>query len=216
MTCVNGPPASAAHCDSSDLTNANLTHANLSGAVLSANTSQGPDQPLRVGDRICQSERGRSQGADLSTGNGRANFGGANLAGANMVNGDFGAASFTNAKLTGASLTGAVMASVVEPFGVTVYATLTGATLTWHPPCPSNQSVTATSQAGAVVTWPTPAGIPGATPGSCTPASGSTFPLFSSTVACQVLDNNGDVATGDVPSERTAHDPVLHPSPCPL
>ena len=38
MTCVNGPPASAAHCDSSDLTNANLTHANLSGAVLSAQT----------------------------------------------------------------------------------------------------------------------------------------------------------------------------------
>ena len=47
-----------------------------------------------------------------------------------------------------------------------------------------------------MATWPTPAAIPGATPGSCTPASGSTFPLFSSIVACQVLDNNGDVATG--------------------
>ena len=40
-----------------------------------------------------------------------------------------------------------------------------------------------------------PGGPPGATPGSCEPASGSTFPLFSSTVTCQVLDAYGDVAT---------------------
>jgi hypothetical protein len=33
-------------------------------------------------------------------------------------------------------------------------------------------------------------------PGACTPASGSTFPLFTSTVTCQVLDYDGDVATG--------------------
>ena len=47
-----------------------------------------------------------------------------------------------------------------------------------------------------MATWSTPSGIPGATPGNCTPASGSTFPLFISTVTCQVLDTNGDVATG--------------------
>ena len=61
---------------------------------------------------------------------------------------------------------------------------------------PSDQDVPATSQAGAVATWTTPAALPGATPGSCTPLPGSTFPLFSSTVACQVFDATGDEATG--------------------
>jgi Bacterial Ig domain len=56
--------------------------------------------------------------------------------------------------------------------------------------------VSATSAAGAVATWATPSGIPGATPGSCTPTSGSTFPLFSTTVSCQVLDAANDIATG--------------------
>jgi hypothetical protein len=61
---------------------------------------------------------------------------------------------------------------------------------------PSNQSVTATSQAGAVATWASPPAEMGTFSGSCTPASGSTFPLFSSTVTCQVLDDYGNVATG--------------------
>ena len=196
VTCMNGPPPSAANCVITDLTSANLTHANLSGAVLSANTTMGPISLYGLATGSANLSGADLEGADLSTGNGRANFGGANLAGANMGNGDFGAANFTNANLTGATLTGAVMASVVEPFGVAVYATLTGANLTGTLLVPPNQSVTATSQAGAVATWSTPPAIPGATPGSCTPASGSTFPLFSSTVTCQVTDNNGDVATG--------------------
>ncbi len=74
---------------------------------------------------------------------------------------------------------------------------MTGANLTGTILVPPNQSVTATSPAGAVATWSTPAGLPGATPGNCTPTSGSTFPLFSTnTVICQVLDGAGDVATG--------------------
>ena len=36
----------------------------------------------------------------------------------------------------------------------------------------------------------------GASPGSCSQASGSTFPLFSTSVTCQVFDGNGDSATG--------------------
>jgi uncharacterized protein YjbI with pentapeptide repeats len=196
VTCTNGPPATAANCVITDLTNANLTRANLSGAVLSANTTKGPISIYGLATGSANLSGADLEGADLSTGNGRANFTGANLAGANMANGNFGAANFTNANLTGATLTGAVMASDVEPFGVTVYATLTGANVTSTLLVPSNRSVTATSQAGAVATWSTPSGIPGATPGSCTPASGSTFPLFTSTVTCQVRDNNGDVATG--------------------
>jgi hypothetical protein len=73
---------------------------------------------------------------------------------------------------------------------------LAGANFTDTILVPSNQSVTATSEAGAVATWSTPSGLPGATPGSCTPASGSTFPLFSSTGTCQVFDATGGEATG--------------------
>ncbi len=80
--------------------------------------------------------------------------------------------------------------------GQTFNATLTGAKLTGTILVPSNHTVTATSSAGAVVTWPKPASIPGATPGSCSPPSGSTFPLFKTTVTCQVTDYSGNVATG--------------------
>jgi uncharacterized protein YjbI with pentapeptide repeats len=47
-----------------------------------------------------------------------------------------------------------------------------------------------------VVTWPTPQSLPGATPGTCTPSSGSTYPVGTTTVTCQVLDDQGDVASG--------------------
>jgi Bacterial Ig domain/HYR domain len=47
-----------------------------------------------------------------------------------------------------------------------------------------------------VVTWSTPPSLPGATPGACTPPTGSTFPLGTSTVTCQVLDAANEVAMG--------------------
>ncbi len=165
-------------CPVTDLADANLTDANLTGVVFlaSAVINDPPFPPLEEGD---------------------AELAGANLSGANLSN-DVLVADLTNANLTGATLTGAVMSSVIEPFSFKVDATLSGANFTNTILVPSNESVTATSQAGAVATWSTPAGISGATPGSCTPESGSTFPLFSSTVTCQVLDadNNSDVATG--------------------
>ena len=118
------------------------------------------------------------------------------LSGANLTNVNFGVANLTNANLTGANLAGASFEASNSEFGITVDATLTGANFTGTILVPSNQTVTATSQAGAVATWTTPTPLPAATPGSCTPASGSSFPLFSSTVTCQVLDANNDVATG--------------------
>lgn len=125
-----------------------------------------------------------------------ADFAGLNVSGANMAS-DFGGVDFTDANLTGADLTNANLDTLSTSLGTqTLGATLTGANLTDTILVPLTQSVTATSQAGAAVTWTTPSGIPDATPGSCTPASGSTFPLFASTVTCQVLDANNDVATG--------------------
>ena len=132
----------------------------------------------------------------MSTDAGLVDFTGANLSGADLAGTDLAGAKLINSNLTGATLTGASMSGSTGDFPGPVDATLTGANLTGTILVPSNQSVTATSQAGAVATWPTPAGIPGATPGSCTPPSGSTFPIFTTTVTCQVLDANADVATG--------------------
>jgi uncharacterized protein YjbI with pentapeptide repeats len=116
-------------------------------------------------------------GANLSG----ASLKSANLSGANLTDADLASTTLTDANLSGANLT---------------FATLTNANLTGTILVPSNQSVTATSQAGATVKWSTPPALAGATPGTCTPASGSTFPLFTTTVTCQVLDAFSDIATG--------------------
>jgi uncharacterized protein YjbI with pentapeptide repeats len=124
--------------------------------------------------------------------------------------------------LTGANLSGANLANVIfSPYDTiipngSVGVTLTGANVTGTILVPPNQSVAATSAAGSTVTWSTPAGLPGATPGTCTPASGSQFPLFTTTVTCQVLDTAGNVATGtfqvDVTPTTQYFDRTLIPS----
>jgi uncharacterized protein YjbI with pentapeptide repeats len=165
-------------CNEADLTDANLMSANLTNIVVAyavaTNCSPFPCSFSAI-----------------------ASFRGANLSGANMTNTAYGAANFSDANLTGANLAGADFDEANTNLGpITIGATLTGANFTNTIVVPSNQSATATSQSGAAVSWSTPAGLPGATPGSCTPASGSTFPLFTSTVTCQVVDANNDVATG--------------------
>jgi uncharacterized protein YjbI with pentapeptide repeats len=194
VTCPTPVPGLIQSCTTADLTDANLTQANLSGAV------------LYVVECACQPEPDVESGsadltganlsaADLAQTSGLFPLTGADLSGANLTDSNL-AGDLTNANLTGANLSGATFSYTVSFAPVTEYATLTGANFTGTILVPSNQNVTATSQAGAVATWSTPAGIPGASPGSCTPASGSTFPLFSSTVSCRVLDADGDVATG--------------------
>jgi uncharacterized protein YjbI with pentapeptide repeats len=165
-------------CSVTDLTNANLTDADLTGIDV-ADAAGG-----KCGSFPCEAS-------------GSAFFNGANLSGANMSNSEYGAANFSDANLAGANLLNADFEDTNTSLGpMVVGANLTGANFTNTILVPSNQSVTATSQAGAVATWSTPPGIPGATPGSCTASPGSTFPLFSSTVTCQVLDANNNVATG--------------------
>jgi len=164
-------------CTVADLSGATLTDANLSNAVFAAeseytNPALGPCPPANV-FQFCTV--GTAAAADLIG----INFSGANLSDAVLTaTSPFPLTSGTTATV---SLSG---------------TTLTGANLTGTILVPSNQTVTATSQAGAVVSWSTPAAIPGATPGTCTPASGSTFHLFTSSVTCQVTDGSGDVATG--------------------
>ncbi len=98
--------------------------------------------------------------------------------------------------LDSANLTGANLSSADLSLTTLSSATLAGATSTGTSLIPFNQTVSATSGAGAAVTWPTPPSRPGATPGGCIPHSGSTFPLETSTVTCQVLDAANDVASG--------------------
>ncbi len=182
------------NCTDTDLSSSNLTQANLSGATFISCLIP----PNQVGG--CGSEDledANLTGANLSNADAQADFTDATLDGANLTNANFGGAAFSNANLTGATLSGATFASTLPVGGVPeVYASLSGANFSSTILVPPNQSVTATSQAGAVATWSTPAGLPGAKPGSCTPPSGSTFPLFTSSVTCQVLDDDGDVATG--------------------
>jgi uncharacterized protein YjbI with pentapeptide repeats len=165
-------------CAAADFTGANLTDADLSSIAPSNN----------VGTRC---------GAFPCGAAGYANFTSANLSGANLSDTALGGVTFTDANLTGVNLTNTEFDYSYTSIGETeVGAILTGANFTDTVLVPSNQSATATSQAGAVVNWTTPAAIAGATPGSCTPASGSTFPLFTTAVTCQVLDADNDVATG--------------------
>ncbi|MDR6863414.1 HYR domain-containing protein [Phycicoccus sp. 3266] len=61
-----------------------------------------------------------------------------------------------------------------------------------------NLSATATSAAGAKVTYTTPTAtdlVDGATAVTCDPASGSTFPLGTTTVTCTSTDKTGNTAT---------------------
>ncbi len=174
--CQPNPPIS---CSAADFSGANLTDANLEipGAAAEVYIASLPPE---VGDA-------------------EANFADANLSGANLSN-TFLAANLGDANLTGADLTGTSMVATPTDLGigigVTLTANLAGANFTDTALVPSEQDVPATSQTGATATWTTPAALPGATPGSCTPPPGSTFPLFSSTVTCEVIDSYGDVATG--------------------
>lgn len=78
---------------------------------------------------------------------------------------------------------------------------------------PADQTVEATSGSGAGVTWATPTatdGVDGSVPVTCTPASGATFAVGTSTVTCSATDasgNTGSATFGVEVQDTTA--PVL-------
>lgn len=81
----------------------------------------------------------------------------------------------------------------VKTCNFTVTVNCTDPTIT----CPGNLSVEATSATGAMATFEVTArnGCAGALPVTCTPASGSIFPLGRTTVACETTDDQGRRAT---------------------
>jgi hypothetical protein len=186
--------ASGVECTSATLSGTNLTSADLSAVSFAVCFQLGT-------------------GYLAPSGCGESTLSGDDLTDANLANATFavctnasplsatqcGLTDLSGANLTGADLTGATLQTFCQVFCESANlagATLTGANFTGTVLVPSDQTVVATSNAGAVVTWPTPPSLPGATPGACMPPSGSSFPLFSTTVTCQVLDTNGGVATG--------------------
>jgi Pentapeptide repeats (8 copies)/Bacterial Ig domain/HYR domain len=173
-------------CNVADLSGANLNDANLSDASFFNVVTQPPPS------------HGIASGA--------ANLDGANLSGANLSGADLETPNLTDANLTDANLTGANLMGA-DLTG----STLTGANVTGSL-VPLNETVTATSGAGAVATWMFQPSNLGVTAGSCTPASGSTFPLGTTTVTCQVLDDFGNVATGTFQVNVEPFTHVLLPS----
>ena len=211
-------------CDPAKLTGANLTDANLSHASLFS-FIQGPF-PASFGIGAANLSSANLAGADLSGADmtdvdatgatmtainatatllGLANLTDANLANANLTSATFttceilfcqGGGTLTRANLAGATLPGADLTGVTLTGATFTGANLSGTNLSETLLVPPDQSVPATSGAGAVVTWPTPPSLPGATPGACSSQSGSTFPIGGTTVTCQILDDHGNVATG--------------------
>jgi uncharacterized protein YjbI with pentapeptide repeats len=165
-----GSPVGIDECVSANLTGANLTGANLTDTTWAVCIVAGD------GTGFCGATN--LSGANLS----QANFSGAVL-GTGItapVGGPvFAGASLTNATLTGATFTGASLSDA--DFSGTILA-------------PPNQTVFATSSAGAVVSWPTPPSLPGATPGTCSSPSGSTFPIGQDMVDCGLFDHLGSSA----------------------
>jgi hypothetical protein len=92
--------------------------------------------------------------------------------------------------------------TVIDPAGLSGSASVGVTVVDTTPPSflgvPSNLTVEATGPAGATVTFPTPTAtdaVSGAVPVSCSPASGATFPLGTTTVACTATDGHGNTAT---------------------
>jgi uncharacterized protein YjbI with pentapeptide repeats len=161
---LTGLDASRADMEQVFLPGEDLSGANFSDADLSmANQGSGP-----------------GTGSDLSGATlAGTNFSGVNLSGSDLSNttwtsADLASATLTDAVLDGASFTGADLSS----------AELSGTALV-----PPDQTAMVPSSSGGTVTWPTPAALPGATPGACAPPSGSTFPFA-------VTDDQGHQAHG--------------------
>jgi uncharacterized protein YjbI with pentapeptide repeats len=179
-------------CNSADLEGAKLTNANLANAVFFASTSQPPPFSGSASGAASLDDADLS-GADVSGANLEDGLlEGANLTGVDATGANLGGADMVDANLTDANLTGAIT-SPATLAGVT----LTGAIITGTGLLPpTNQTWFATSNAGAVVTWQPLLGVPGASPGRCTPGSGSILPVGTTTVTCQVFDDQGNAATG--------------------
>ncbi len=214
-TIVSNPTSTNfTNCPGVDLAGANLSGVDLSFANLAGasfidcsvpDTNPCPSADVRLtslsGDDLSNANLSSAalEGTNLSS----VNLTSANLTGADLVfcavfppaGSEFcPSASLADATLTGANFTNATLGACgTAPGGSSACGAVnfTGTLLV-----PADQTVSTTNQNGAVVTWATPPSLPGTTPGTCTPASGSIFPPTPNFVICQVLDDHGNAASG--------------------
>ena len=168
-----------------DLTGATLTGLNANGAQMQQMNFSNVD--------LTNASFSHTDFSDLNVG---STFGGATLVGTNFSDANLGSADLSNTSWSGSNLSGTTF------FGATLTNTdfsgadLTNADFTGTVLMPLIQPSTPTSPAGAVVTWSSPPALLGATPGPCTPPSGSTFPPGDTDVTCTVVDSGGHQAGG--------------------
>src|SRR5574337_4832 len=198
-----------------NLSGADLSYSDFTDAYIHDNTFDSGTQ--FAGASFIRSDLSLSDlsGLDLSGVNfNGANFTGSNLSGSILADSTFICSStpsgpvctnFTNADLSNADLTGALV--VNANFSG---ANLSGATLDCHgnsicassdhiPPVvtpPANQEIGRASSLGSIVFYPTATatdnvGIVGQV--TCTPASGTLFPVGTTTVDCSASDAAGNV-----------------------
>jgi uncharacterized protein YjbI with pentapeptide repeats len=206
---ANPTPTNFTNCPGANLGGANLSGIDLSFANL-------------AGARFVDCVPGASscEPADLSM----ANLTEANLSTAVFAScggsfpsiGPCGGVDLAGANLTDANLSSASLFFLLPQLAVADFAgaTLTGANLTNTAAVPCCQIAFATSSAGAVVNWFPSFTILGMTLSTCTPPSGSTFPIGTTTVTCQILDDFGNAATGSftVTVEKESVFPILSSS----
>jgi uncharacterized protein YjbI with pentapeptide repeats len=211
-----GGQPGGAFCAGADFDHANLAHANVKNAVFASccGTAFSPAEASATltGANMQQIDAagatfGDLTGLDLRYANligvqmiiggfNRADLTGANLSKVLMegVTGDDGfahavliATNFTDAYVGGLSFTGATLSGQTNFSGSEIqYSDFTGTKLV-----PLNRTVPATSPSGAVVTWGEAKALSGASPGKCTPASGSSFAVGATTVRCTINGGPG-------------------------
>ena len=184
----------AGTCTAANLTGANLTDANLSKAAFFSFTTLPPPPGHGSASAVGLLNSAIMVGADISGANMESGqLAGANMTGVNATGTNLGYSNFTDVNLTDANLTDATTTAGNWTGVILAGAILTGTDLLPQSP----ETWFATSDAGAVVTWQPLVGVSGLTSGPCTPASGSTFPVnTTTTVTCQILDDYGNAATG--------------------
>ncbi|WP_198163273.1 pentapeptide repeat-containing protein [Rhodococcus sp. WMMA185] len=214
-TIVDNPnPENHTVCPGVDLTGSDLKGLDFSYADLSGATLEDADlsRTKFIGANLTDAEMDFARllssdlaGADLTGASLKfarifdANFNNANLTGANLtyaylrkniINGE-ARANFTDANLTDADLSNMELAGA-ELSGINLtgadldHADLTGTVL-----IPSDTTVAVGESGNATVTWPTPPSLTGTTFENCDRASGSSFPMGTTTVRCTVSTSAG-------------------------
>jgi uncharacterized protein YjbI with pentapeptide repeats len=195
-------------CPGAELDDADLDHANVSNAVFFYSNfiaiQLASSEASLSGTSMRDMDASGARFGDLSdldlqrsnlTGASFLDASGANLTSANLsdVTENVIAPDLSDAKLQGTIFNGSdIPDSTFNGAGLSTRtqfdeAVIQGDVFTGTRLVPADRTVATSSPTGKIVKWKTPKALPGATPGSCDPASGSLFPVGVTTVQCSVV-----------------------------